>query len=166
MKKEHPSLSRIQIIAQEEMLDDFERKHNGLKLLRAKPVKVGDKSTIIPDGYSKDDNVVCEAWAHVGKVIGGQPHKVTNDVLKMLLLEKSLGKKGKKLKKFYIFVDDEDTNKASAKFSSGTSWKAACFHEFNIEPFLAKLSPETHIKLLKAQKDQKEGIVKNTHDMV
>ncbi len=151
MKDKHPSLSNVQNDAQEKMLRDFERRNKGIKLEHEKVLSVGVGSTIKVDGYSKERQTVCEAWAHIGPTKPGQIHKVMQDVLKMLLLEKSLGYG---LKKFYIFVDDKSTNEASTKFSNGTSWMATCFQEFGIKIFLAKLPKVIIDKIRKAQKDE------------
>lgn len=44
---------------------------------------------IEPDFYSKEAKIVGEIFAHHGKTKGGQNHKVAQDILKMLLLEKT-----------------------------------------------------------------------------
>jgi len=44
---------------------------------------------IEPDFYSEQDKIVGEIFAHQGKTKGGQNHKVAQDILKMLLLEKN-----------------------------------------------------------------------------
>lgn len=44
---------------------------------------------IEPDLYSEKDRVICEIFAHIGSLKVGQQHKISQDILKMLLLEKS-----------------------------------------------------------------------------
>jgi len=147
MKDKHPSLSNIQISAQEEMLQDFERRNRGVKLEREKVLPVGVRSTIRVDGYSVRPAVVCEVWAHVGAPRGSQPSKIMEDALKMLFLEKH---ERRTFRKVLIFADA----KSSAKFENRT-WMAACLQKFDIKIFIAELLPETLTAILEAQQRQR-----------
>lgn len=45
---------------------------------------------IEPDLYSKENKTVCEIFAHIDSLKVGRQHKISQDILKMLLLEKSM----------------------------------------------------------------------------
>ena len=48
--------------------------------------------------------MLIDAYAHIGKFQGAQPHKVKGDILKLILAERKLGGS---LKKILCFADNE-----------------------------------------------------------
>ena len=100
------------------------------------------------DGYSDKPAVLCEAWARIGEPKSAQRHKIINDALKLIFLEKKLGKVCRKV---IIFADE----KARQPFISPKSWVSACLKEFKIETELVKLPPNIRKGLIAAQKRQR-----------
>ena len=47
-----------------------------------------EKATIEPDFYSEERRMIGEVHSHLGKLKAAQKHKISNDILKMLLFEK------------------------------------------------------------------------------
>ena len=102
---------------------------------------------IQPDFYSKEKRVVGEIFAHIGKNKTGQVHKISNDILKMLLLEKSTGMHYRKM----IVVCDE----SEIKQLSGKSMLAEAIRQFNIELVGVEIGDENKNRILCAQDKQK-----------
>jgi hypothetical protein len=71
------------------------------------------------------------------------------DVVKLLLLERKLGK-GKKFREALIFADEE----AQGYFTSPGNWMAACLQGFGFETPIVPLSEGMRQKILEAQKRQ------------
>ena len=61
----------------------------GCPVERNVKVILSDGVHIEPDLYSEKDRVICEIFAHIGTLKVGQQHKISQDILKMLLLERS-----------------------------------------------------------------------------
>jgi len=101
---------------------------------------------IEPDFYSEQDKIVGEIFAHQGKTKGGQNHKVAQDILKMLLLEKMTGVTYRK----YLVVCDEDMQKVL----TGKSALAESIRQFNINLLCIKLPDGLRNKVLDAQNRQ------------
>ena len=78
-----------------------------------------------PDFYSEEQLIVGEIFAHVGKPKKAQDNKVANDILKMLLLEKTTGKQYRKI----IVVCDASEKKKL----EGKSVLAESIRQFGIE---------------------------------
>ena len=57
-------------------------------LKRNEKVVLSEEIHIVPDLYSEQDRIVGEIFAHIGSIKVGQKHKISQDILKMLLLEK------------------------------------------------------------------------------
>lgn len=85
---------------------------------------------------SKNPNIVCEASAHIGKTKTAQTHKVMNNAMKMLFLEKH---HDQQYRKILAFIDEE----AASKFV-GHGWHGECLQKNNIEVMVVDV-PE-HIK--------------------
>ena len=72
-------------------------------LKRNEKVVLSEGIYIVPDLYSEKDRIVGEIFAHTGSLKVGQQHKISQDILKMLLLEKT---KGIKYRKLLVIIDD------------------------------------------------------------
>lgn len=61
----------------------------GCPVDRNAKVVLSDGVHIEADLYSEKDRIICEIFAHIGSLKVGQQHKISQDILKMLLLEKA-----------------------------------------------------------------------------
>ena len=100
-----------------------------------------------PDFYSEEHLIVGEIFAHIGKPKKAQDNKISNDILKMLLLEKVQGKIYRKI----IVVCDE----AEEKKLKGMSILAESIRQFEVEILRIEISEEMRKKLVMAQNRQK-----------
>lgn len=101
---------------------------------------------IVPDLYSEQDRIVGEIFAHIGSLKVGQQHKISQDILKMLLLEKT---KGIKYRKMLVIVDDK-----IEEYLKGKSFIAESIRQFGIEIKKIDLLDETYESVLNAQRRQ------------
>lgn len=101
---------------------------------------------IVPDLYSEKDRIVGEIFAHIGSLKVGQQHKISQDILKMLLLEKI---KGVKYRKMIVIVDN-----IIEEYLKGKSFIAESIRQFGIEIKKIDLPDEDHEKIVNAQKRQ------------
>ncbi|MGF0018848.1 hypothetical protein [Sporofaciens sp. SGI.106] len=109
-------------------------------------VYLSDGVHIEPDMYSEKDKIICEIYAHIGKLKVGQQHKISQDILKMLLLEKSKGVQFRKI----IVVADERVE----KYLKGESFIAESIRQFDVEIKRIPLAREIHDSVSKAQMRQ------------
>lgn len=109
---------------------------------------------IVPDLYSEQDRIVGEIFAHIGSLKIGQQHKISQDILKMLLLEKT---KGIKYRKMLVIVDDK-----MEEYLKGKSFIAESIRQFGIEIKKIDLLDETYEAVLNAQRRQ---VMVNEFDM-
>ena len=116
------------------------------KLDRNVRVDISDGVHIEPDLYSEKDRIICEIFAHIGSLKVGQQHKISQDLLKMLLLEKS---KGVEYRKAIVIVDD-----SVEKYLNGKSFIAESIRQFGIEVIRINLPDEISEGIQKAQKRQ------------
>ncbi len=114
--------------------------------LSPKSFHLPNSARIEVDGVSEEPAVLCEAWAHIGRVRSAQSDKVMTDALKLVFLEQSAGKKYRKM---LLFSDE----RARVHFS-GRSWKAACLRYFGIETGVIQLPDDLRRRVLEAQKRQ------------
>ena len=116
--------------------------------LNLKPtvLSLDDGHKVQLDGYDDQKNAICEIYAHIGKLKGSQPDKVASDILKMLLVEKELGRE---FDKYLCFVSEE----AKSKFA-GKSWLALSAKKYDIKVKVVKLPIQEENKILDAQKRQ------------
>lgn len=119
------------------------KKWLGCSLQQKVKVFLGDGVHIEPDLYSEDEKIICEIFAHVGALKDGQKHKISQDILKMLLLEKTTGVQYKKI----IVVADDKV----AKYLHGKSFIAESIRQFGIEVKIINLSDEVRISVTNAQ---------------
>lgn len=118
----------------------------GCAVERNAKVVLSDGVHIEPDLYSEKDKVVCEIFAHIGSLKVGQQHKISQDILKMLLLEKS---KGAMYRKVIVVADDK-----VEKYLKGKSFIAESIRQFEIEIKRINLPDELYAKIQNAQKRQ------------
>ena len=98
------------------------------------------------DGFANGDTPVCvEVWAHQGAAKGGQSGKVMRDMCKLLLVEKLLGKKCRKI----VVASDE----AALSFLTN-SWQGRFAHEFGIERIVVPVSENMRQRLREVQRRQ------------
>ena len=100
-----------------------------------------------PDFYSEEFSIVGEIFAHIGKPKKAQDNKISNDILKMLLLDKISGKQYRKI----IAVCD----KKEMKKLMGQSVLAESIRQFGVEVILVELDEDMRNKILKAQEIQR-----------
>ena len=91
---------------------------------RNEKVVLSEGIHIVPDLYSEKDRIVGEIFAHIGSLKVGQQHKLSQDILKMLLLEKT---KGIKYRKMIIIVDEK-----IEQYLKGKSFIAESIRQFDI----------------------------------
>lgn len=86
MEKEEKSSSIEQQMAEQVF---FQKVNDwlGVELVENAKIFVGN-AFMQPDFYSKADGIIGEIFAHIGKPKKAQDNKISNDILKMILLEK------------------------------------------------------------------------------
>ena len=109
-------------------------------LKRNEKVVLSEGIYIVPDLYSEKDRIVGEIFAHIGSLKVGQQHKISQDILKMLLLEKT---KGVKYRKMIIIVDEK-----IEEYLKGKSFIAESIRQFGIEIKRIDLSYETYEEIV------------------
>ena len=107
------------------IIGDCVEKELSCLLKRNEIVVISEGIHIVPDLYSEKDRIVGEIFAHIGSLKAGQNHKVSQDILKMLLLEKI---KGVKYRKLLVIVDDK-----IEEYLNGKSFIAESIRQFGIE---------------------------------
>ena len=143
----HKSDSAVQREAESEMLarlatrDRLDFSDDRADSLKLKGVK--------PDGVDWSKRVLVEAYARVGVLKGGQPHKVKGDILKLVYLERMLGGTWRKI----LCFGDET---AARSVSSGSrAWIAAAAREFGVDVVDVPHSDEMKQRLLECQRRQR-----------
>ena len=141
----HLSSSREQSKAETVILSEINRLH-GLSL---KPIRFSfsDRLKVQIDGLDEKNSVLCEIYARVGKLKGGQPDKIASDLLKMALVEKLTDRAWRKI---MCFCDE-----SAAITLKGRSWLAAAVAHFAVEVIVVEIPDKTREALLMAQKRQK-----------
>lgn len=144
----HKSSSHVQIQAEELIFQKVENILN-LKLEKNRKIYLADnKYTYIqPDFYSSENSIIGEIFAHIGKPKKAQDNKIANDILKMLLLEKTTGKEYRKI----IAICDE----AEKKKLQGDSVLAESIRQFGVEIMFIEIDEHIREQILEAQKLQK-----------
>jgi hypothetical protein len=102
---------------------------------------------IQPDFYSAEHYVIGEIFAHIGKPKKSQDNKISHDILKMLLLEKSTGKTYRKI---LAVCDEQEWKKLTGK-----SVLAESIRQFDIEVLLIPIEDSLKRRLLETQIRQK-----------
>ena len=148
MTELHKSSSHVQMLAEDIIFQQVE-KILDTKLEKNKKLYMANNSYtyIQPDIYSWEDGIVGEIFAHIGKSKKAQYNKISNDILKMLLLEK---KSGKQFRKIIVVCDDIEYQQLQGK-----SVLAESIREFGIEIIIVNLDETLRMKILEAQERQK-----------
>lgn len=97
----------------------------GCAIERNAKVNLSDGIHIEPDLYSEKNKIICEIYAHIGALKVGQQHKISQDILKMLLLEKNRGIQFRKI----IAIADAKVE----SYLNGKSFIAESIRQFGIE---------------------------------
>ena len=145
MNTNHKSSSHVQVQAENIIFDKVEQLLN-VKLEKNKSIPLAN-AHIEPDFYSSEFAIVGEIHAHIGKPKPAQSHKIANDILKMLLLEKVSGREYRK-----ILVVCDVTEKKSLE---GKSSLAETIRQFGIEILYIELDDAIKKQILDAQETQK-----------
>ena len=127
----------------EEFIADKVEEWIGCHVERNAKVVLSDGVNIDPDLYSEKDRVICEIFAHIGFLKVGQQYKISQDILKMLLLEKS---QNTTYRKVIVVADDK-----VEKYLNGKSFIAESIRQFEIEIKRIKLSDEMYDMISNAQ---------------
>ena len=102
---------------------------------------------INPDFYSEKDGIIGEIHAHVGKLKPSQRHKISADILKMLLFEKM---RQKQLRKMIVVCSEAEEAQLT-----GNSYLGESIRQFGIELICVHIRPEIYEKLISAQERQR-----------
>lgn len=144
----HKSLSTEQMNAEAHLFSLVED-HLCVKLKQNHRVYLRqDRKTFIqPDFYSKESRIIGEIYAHVGTPKVGQRHKISNDILKMILFERSTGVV---FRKILVICDHE-----MEVFLTGSSFIAESIRQFGIEILCMELEQTMIGHICEAQKRQR-----------
>lgn len=127
-------------------LGDMAEEWLGCELDRGAKIWIADGVHIKPDLFSERENIICEVYAHIGKLKVGQQHKISQDILKMILLDKCTGKTYRKL---IIIADEKVENQLK-----GLSFIAESIRRFGIEIKRIELPEDIKKSVCQAQKRQ------------
>lgn len=144
----HKSSAHVQMLAEDIIFQEIEHLLN-IPLEKNKKIYLANNAFtyIQPDFYSWEHRIVGEIFAHIGKPKKAQDNKISNDILKMLLMEKISGQQFRKI----IVVCDE----LEYKKLQGMSVLAESIRQFDIEIICADLDETLRNKILEAQELQK-----------
>ena len=147
-EKFHKSSAHVQTQAEEVIFRKVEKQLN-IKLEKNKKIYLADNAFTYmqPDLYSEENLVVGEIFAHIGKPKKAQDNKIANDILKMLLLEKTTGNQYRKI----IVVCDLSEKKKL----EGKSILAESIRRFDIEIMYIEIDEEIKQQIVEAQERQK-----------
>jgi hypothetical protein len=115
--------------------------------LAPKSISLADGVTVKIDGVNEGKRVICEAYAHVGEIKPGQRRKLAQDILKLILVERSTRHKWRKV----ICVNDLSVKRRL----EGKSWLALAVKRFGIEVIPVSPSPARHAQLIAIQHRQR-----------
>lgn len=132
------SNSNVQRHLEKRILDDLGVSHGKLAI---------DGTQFDFDGLSQD--TVYEVYAGIDRLRSGQQQKISQDVLKMVLYEKMVGRP---IKKVIILVDQKILDALS--YDLHKSWKNRAIIEYGIEVRLASISLKERQLLEEAKEAQ------------
>jgi hypothetical protein len=138
----HASDAGVQIAAEATILAALS-KAIGIPFTQGLTLSVGD-ARVRPDGVATDESVFVEVFAHIGKLKGGQRHKVSTDALKLLAIRESRPN----ARLILAFADE-------AAAASVSGWRAATLKANGIEIRVVSLPAEDRAKIEAAQVRQK-----------
>ena len=148
METSHKSSSHVQQKAEDVMFQKV-RELLCVELERNKKIYLADNAFTYmqPDFYSEEHRIVGEIFAHIGKPKKAQDNKIANDILKMLLLEKTTGLQYRKI----LVVCDI----AEKKKLEGQSVLAESIRHFGVEVMYVEIDADMQKQILAAQELQK-----------
>lgn len=148
MSNTYKSSSTEQMQAEEYIFKKVEEKLQ-ISLDRNKKIFLADNSYTYmqPDFISEKELIVGEIFAHIGKPKKAQDNKISNDILKMLLLERVTGNNYRKV---IVVCDKEEEKKLK-----GLSVLAESIRQFDIEVIRIEIDEAMKEKICNAQKRQK-----------
>lgn len=103
-----------------------------------------DGATVEVDGASSDEAVLVEVFARIGRLKGGQLHKVSTDTLKLV----ALGETRPEARLILAFADQEAAD-------SVVGWRAALLDRRKIDKLVVPLDAEQRAVILAAQERQR-----------
>lgn len=103
---------------------------------------VGDGAECEVDGASADGTILVEAFAHQGKLRGGQFKKVSEDALKLITLAR-----GQIDTRLILAFSDEQ----GARSFLGASWKAEALRIWGVEVMVVTLADDVRTGIRNAQ---------------
>lgn len=137
---------QAELVIFELVLEWLQQEYPTLRLQNSPKLFIGE-SYIQPDFYAEDEGIIGEIFSHIGKTKKAQENKISNDILKMLLLEKARRRTYRKL----IAVCDD----AIEVKLRGRSILAEYIREFGIEVKQIPIGRELRESLVCAQERQK-----------
>lgn len=140
----HPSDSLAQRTAETALLLELDQ-HLGF-VVRGERVDLGNGCYVNVDGINREHRFLCEIFSRIGKLQAAQVEKVASDILKLTLLERTLGGVWRKA---MCFADEK-----AANVLRNRSWLATAAKAANIEVIVAKLPDDVHQSVLGAQARQ------------
>lgn len=138
----HASDSSVQIAAEATILTALS-KAIGIPFTQGVTLPVG-AAHVRPDGVAADESVFLEVFAHIGKLKGGQRHKVSTDALKLLAIRET----HPNARLILAFADE-------AAAASVSGWRAETLRANGIEIHVLSLSAEDRARIEAAQARQK-----------
>ena len=141
--------SSVEQMQAEDIIFALTEKMLGVILEKNKKIFLADNAFTYmqPDFYSEEHCIVGEIFAHIGKPKKAQDNKIANDILKMLLLERTTGVQYRKI----LAVCDV----AEKKKLEGQSVLAESIRQFGVEVMYIEIDAETQKQILAAQELQK-----------
>lgn len=106
------------------------------------------------DGFG--DYIVYEIYAGIDRLRSGQQQKISQDVLKMVLYEKMVGKP---VRKVIVVVDEAIRD--TLLYEKHKSWKNRAIVEYGIEVRLVAITPDER-RMLELAKDEQGSKFKNS----
>ena len=105
MSSKHCSNSELQVEIEKIQIKKLEKELNYSDLSNDAFVyfKHDDGSKIKPDIYSEKHHIIGEVYTHLGKLKPSQMHKVTSDILKLILFNKD---SGSNFEMYYVVCDE------------------------------------------------------------
>lgn len=138
----HASDSSVQIAEEATILAALS-KAIGIPFSQGVTLPVGT-ARLQPDGAAADESAFVEVFAHIGKLKGGQRHKVSTDALKLLAIREACPN----ARLILAFADE-------AAAASVSGWRAETLKANGIEIHIVFLSAEARARIEAAQAKQK-----------
>jgi hypothetical protein len=136
--------SRAQLDAEPLILRSVSEALGGVKLA-ARRLRLGEGAYVVVDGVAPDESILVEVFAHLGRLKGGQVHKVAQDALKLITLARS-----RPASKLILAFGDRE----AADCVRGGSWLAEALRAWGVEVHVAGLDEDVRAGLRLAQERQ------------